>query len=77
MFIRRETSIEDLKSKLLNFDILFYEYFNRILNWIVPKKYLEVRGSLENVLNVSLEFRNFKEINLEQYANLFNQFYFE
>lgn len=77
MFVKRNISIDELKNKLKDFDILFYEYFNNILSCIVPRNYLEIGDDFTDVLNVSMKIKQFKEKELTLYDELFNQFYYD
>jgi len=77
MFVKREITIEELKNKLIIFDILFYEYFNNILSCIVPKNYLEIGDNLLDVYEVSLKIKQFRDNELKLYEGLFNQFYYD
>src|SRR5699024_6273421 len=75
IFKKRKVEIRELKSKLINLDVLFYNYFNSILSCIVPSNYMEVTDALEDVYKVSIAVKEFKDEELENYEKLFNEFY--
>ncbi|NMD72433.1 hypothetical protein HHO41_19365 [Bacillus sp. DNRA2] len=39
MINREEVDLSEWKEKLIQFDVFFYEYFNNLINWIMPKDY--------------------------------------
>lgn len=75
MFVKHEVAIEDLYGELLEFDQLFFAYFQSLLEEIVPSKYFLISDNLLDVLNVSTKIANFKENELAKYENLFQEFY--
>lgn len=50
MFVKHEVAIEDLYGELLEFDQLFFAYFQSLLEEIVPSKYFLISDNLLDVL---------------------------
>lgn len=77
LFTKRGQRIEELKSKLIEFDKLFFKYFEDLLEEIVPDGYLNSQIDFNNYLNVAMEIKNFKENHFNDYKNNFKEFYSE
>lgn len=54
---RKEVNIEEMKQKLINFDILFYQYFNNTVIPLMPKDFNE---AVSNII-VGTTIKNFSE----------------
>lgn len=54
MLSRESIDIEEWKEKLIHFDISFYNYFEDILNILMPKEYLDNTLDFEELINTAL-----------------------
>lgn len=77
LFVKREQKIEDLKSKLIELDKLFYDYFNKILEIIVPENYLQCEFDFSKHINHAMEIKTFRDNYFNKYKDNFKEFYSE
>lgn len=58
MLYREEHTIDEIEELLFNYHFKFYEYFEEIINQIIPKEYLENKMDLIDFLNAGLQMYN-------------------
>lgn len=77
LFTKREQKIDELKSKLIALDKLFYDYFDNILGIIVPEDYVQCQFNLEKYMNVSMKIKEFQNNQFNDYKDKLAEFYRE
>lgn len=76
MITRKVLDVDEWHCKLIEFDKLFFNYFEKLVSWILPGNFSEVEMGFDQYINYSYGRKYFAENEFKGYEKRFRDFYF-
>ncbi|WP_194758485.1 hypothetical protein [Priestia megaterium] len=79
MIARRNFDLEELRQTLIDFDISFHDYFEKIISLVMPKDFIDTKYNFNEAFTHCFTRMDFEDNDLESYEKRFlahiNEFY--